>query len=245
MPEGLKNNKLKMNNMPEAERPYEKLKMFGAEKLSNAELLAIIIKTGTKTETALDLANKVLKMANTVEELRNLSIADLKKIDGIGDVKAIELLAVCELTKRMSSNNIMKTEINSPKDVYKMFEGEMKYRKSEEIKAVILNTKNYVVKVKNIAIGDVDRANVSIKMILSENIKLEEPRLILVHNHPSGNPNPSKSDVELTKRLYKAGKLLGIDVLDHIVIGNNDYKSIFAMQEFQDFLNQQNLWKLS
>lgn len=234
------NKKVKMNNLPEAERPYEKLKMFGAEKLSNAELLAIIIKTGTKTETALDLANKVLKMSNTLEELRDLSITDLKKIDGIGDVKAIELMAVCELTKRMTSNNIVKMQIKSPKDVYKMFEGEMRYRKNEEIKIIILNIKNYVVKVKDIAVGDVNRATVSIKMILSENIRLEEPKLILVHNHPSGNPAPSKGDLELTKKVYKAGNLLGVEVLDHIVIGNGGYKSIFSMQEFQKTLLDEN-----
>ena len=227
--------KLKMKELPEMERPYEKLKMFGPEKLSNAELLAIIIKTGTKTETALDLANKVLKLTNTLEELHNLSINDLKVIDGIGDVKATEIIAVCELTKRMLSyNNSAKVQIKSPEDVFKIFSYQMKFLKNEVIKAVILNTKNVIVKIQDVAVGDVNCSHVTMKMILSENIRLQEPKLILVHNHPSGNPEPSESDILLTDKLIEAGKILGIELLDHVVIGNGCYKSIFSINHFKN-----------
>ena len=225
--------KLKMKELPEMERPYEKLKMFGAERLSNAELLAIIIKTGTKTETALDLSNRVLQLTNTIEELHNLSINDLKKIEGIGDVKAIEIIAVCELSKRMTTcNNSIKTQIKSPKDIFQIFSYQMKFLKKEIIKVVVLNTKNVVVKVQDVAVGDVNCSHVTMKMILSENIRLQEPKLILVHNHPSGNSDPSESDILLTKKLIEASKILGVEVLDHIVIGNGCYKSIFSMCGF-------------
>ena len=223
--------KLKMKELPEMERPYEKLKMFGPEKLSNAELLAIIIKTGTKRETALDLSNKILKLTNTLGELRNLSIKDLTQIDGIGDVKAIEIIAICELTKRMSScNNNIKVQVKSPEDVFKIFSYQMRFLKNEVIKVVILNTKNIIVKIQDVAVGDVNCSHITMKMILSENIKLQEPKLILVHNHPSGNPEPSESDIKLTERLIQAGKVLGIELLDHIVIGNDCYKSIFSIR---------------
>lgn len=223
-------NKLKMKELPETQRPYEKLKMYGAEKLSNAELLAIIIKTGTKHETALDIANKVLKMTNTLDDLREMSIKDLTKIDGIGDVKAIEIMAVCELTKRMTnSNNVIKAQIKSPQDIYDLFCDELKYKKNEVIKVIVLNIKNYIVKVQDVAVGDTNCSYVTMKMILSENIKLQEPKLILVHNHPSGCAEPSNGDIELTKKLNDACKLLGVQLLDHVVIGNGSFKSIFSM----------------
>lgn len=222
---------LKMKDMPESERPYEKLKMYGAEKLSNAELLAIIIKTGTKDETSLDLAKRILRLYDNLNNLGNSSIEELKKINGIGEVKAIQILATCELTKRISkSSNTVRIKITSPKDVANLLMDEMKYEKQEIIKAIILDTKNFVVKIKDVVVGDTNCASVTQKQIFAENIKLQEPKLILVHNHPSGNSMPSKSDILFTEEIIKTSKILGIEFLDHIVIGNNEYKSIISLR---------------
>lgn len=220
---------LKMKELPEIERPYEKLKMYGAEKLSNAELLAIIIKCGTKEENSINIANRVLLLTQNLKDINNVSIVELMQIKGIGEVKAIQLKAMCELTNRMSQNNqTINIKIKNPKDAYKLLKEEMQFKKQETLKAVILNTKNTVIKVKDIVTGDSKSANVTIKQILAENIRLQAPKIIIAHNHPSGDPTPSKQDYMLTYNLIEACKLLGITLLDHIVIGDNNYVSIVS-----------------
>lgn len=220
---------LKMKELPETERPYEKLKMYGAEKLSNAELLAIIIKCGTKDENSIDIANRVLLLTENLNDIREVSIIDLVKIKGIGEVKAIQIKAMCELTSRMLQNNkSITTKITNSKDVAELLMEEMRNKKQETMKILILNTKNIVLKVMNIAVGDTSTAHISIKQILAENIRLQAPKLIIVHNHPSGDPTPSKSDYILTEKVNKACELFGIKLLDHIVIGENRYLSIVS-----------------
>ena len=223
---------LKMKDIPEAERPYEKLKLYGEEKLSNSELLAIIIKSGTKDENSIDIANRVILLTNNLQEIKYVSIQELTKIKGIGEVKAIQLKAMCELTSRMSKNNkdISKI-IKSPKDVADLLMEEMRYKKREEIKALILNSKNVVMKISDVAFGDSKSANVSIKQILRDNIRMQEPKIILVHNHPSGDPTPSNSDISFTRKLKEACDLMDIELLDHIILGNNIYKSIMSLLE--------------
>lgn len=223
---------LKMKQLPETERPYEKLKFYGADKLSNSELLAIIIKSGTKDENSIDVANRVLRITDNLCNIRNISIYDLTKIKGIGEVKAIQIKAMCELTSRISkNNNITNIVIKSTSDVADLLMEEMKYKKKEEIKAIILNSKNVVKKISNLVVGGTNSASITIRQILSENVKMEEPKIILVHNHPSGDPTPSKRDVDLTMKLAEACDLFGIKLLDHIIIGNNRYKSILSMLE--------------
>ena len=221
---------LKMKDLPESERPYEKLRLYGEEKLSNSELLAIIIKSGTKDENSIDIANRVLAMTDNLYEIKYVSIEELIKIKGIGYVKAIQLKAMCELTSRMSKNSRKINKIiKNPKEVAELLMEEMKYKKREEIKAIILNSKNMVVKISDVAYGDSKNANVSIKQILHDNIKMQEPKIILVHNHPSGDPTPSESDFNLTVKLMEACELMGIELLDHIVLGNNKYESIMSL----------------
>lgn len=220
---------LKMKDLPETERPYEKLKLYGPEKLSNAELLAIIIKCGTKDENSISIANRVLLLTENLNDINNISTTDLMQIKGIGEIKAIQLKAMCELTNRMSKNNLTTNiKIKSPKDAYELLNDEMKLKKQETMKALILNTKNIVIKVKDIITGNSRSASVSIKQILSENIRLQAPKIIIAHNHPSGDPTPSKQDYIITYNVIDACKLLGIELLDHIVIGNNTYVSIMS-----------------
>lgn len=223
-----------IKELPESERPYEKLQIYGADKLSNAELLAIIIKTGNKECTSVELANKVLSLGkkNNSNILRNMldySIEEFMKIKGIGKVKAIQLVAIGELAKRMSKPlNILNLKITSPKDVYNLLIDELRYEKRELIKVIILNTKNNILKIVDLGAGGTSFAVLEPKDILLEVIKVNAPKMILIHNHPSGNPTPSKQDLEVTKRLIECSKLLGIELLDHIVIGDGKYESIFS-----------------
>jgi len=216
-----------MKQLPEAERPYEKLKMYGEEKLSNAELLAIIIKCGTKDENSIDIANRVLLLTQNLKGIKDVSIVDLMQIKGIGEVKAIQLKALCEITSRMSkNNNSISRRIKRPKDIAEILMEEMSFKKQEVIKAVILNTKNEILRIKDVSLGDISSATVSVKNILAENIRMQAPKIIIAHNHPSGDSTPSEADYNITKKIIKACDLLGIELLDHLVIGNGNYTSI-------------------
>lgn len=218
-----------MKSMPMSERPYEKLMAYGEGALSNSELLAIIIKSGTKEKTALELARQVMQLGNDKNDLRflqEISINELMQIKGIGKVKAIELKAVGEITKRMSKPiNLEKICIKSKEDVANFFMQEMRYEKNEMLKLMLLNNKNIVQKVVNIANGKDNEVVFDVKQILSEPIKLQIPRIILVHNHPSGNSIPSDADFEATKRVKQSAEMMGIQLLDHIVIGDGEYSS--------------------
>lgn len=225
---------LKIKELPKSERPYEKLEKYGEKMLSNAELLAIIIKTGTKEENSIDIANRILLMSNSLKGLQNLSLTELENIKGIGKVKAIQLKSICELAKRMSKENDIMFQVKSPQDVAKIFFEEFKIEKQEIFKIIILNTKNYITKIIDFAKGKIDSINLDIKQILQEVIKQNADRIIIVHNHPSGDPTPSKADINFTKSLYKASEIIGIRLIDHIVIGFNKYESIFSRREFKD-----------
>lgn len=221
-----------IKKLPISERPYEKMQMYGSENLSNSELLAIIIKTGTNEKTSVELAQEILKLGsqnrNDLHFLQDLSIEEFMQIKGIGKVKAIQLKAVCELTKRMSRPiQNMNIKIRIPLDVAKLLMNELKFEKREKVKVLILNTKNILLKIVDVSYGGTNSAIIEPKDILAEPIKMGAPKIILVHNHPSGDPKPSVQDLNLTKTVYKAGEMLGIQLIDHIVIGNEQYESIF------------------
>ena len=211
------------------ERPYEKMELYGEKMLSNSELLAIIIQNGTKEHTAIDIANKILlKTNNNLRDLQDIPLAEFKSIQGIGKVKAIQLKAVCELTKRMSRPiNDTKIQIKNTKDIAELVMDELRLEKREIVKLILLNIKNVVIKIENISYGGTGSAQVTPKDIIAEAIKIGAPKMILVHNHPSGDPEPSFADFEITERIEKASKIMGIELLDHIVIGDGSYVSIF------------------
>ena len=229
--------KLKMKELPLSERPYEKLELYGPKVLSNAELLAIIIKSGTKEKTALDLAKEVLKLNDNNEKedlsfLQDISITEFMKIKGIGEIKSIQLLAVCELVRRINKPiNKENIKIKDSKDVAELLMNELKYEKREKVKLVLLNSKNTIIKIVDISYGGTNFAMIEPKEILNEAIKSGAPKMILVHNHPSGDVKPSKSDFNITDKIYEASELLGIKFLDHIIIGNNKFESILGAKE--------------
>ncbi len=183
--------KLKIKELPISERPYEKLELYGPEMLSNAELLAIIIKTGTKDENSVSIAQKILKLNNTTDKenlrfLCDISIEEFIKIKGIGRVKAIQLKAIGELTKRISRPiDKKKIKIKNTKDVANLLMPELRYEKREIAKVIILNNKNIVMRIINISFGGTNFASIAPKEVLAEAIKIGAQKIILVHNHPS------------------------------------------------------------
>lgn len=224
---------IKIKELPELERPYEKLEMYGENSLSNAELLGIIIKTGTKDETSVQIAQKLLNLNKTEENdlhfLQSLTIEELMQVKGIGRVKAIQIKAICELAIRMfKTNNYKKIVIKTPGDVARILMSELKFQKNEIVKVIILNNKNQIIRIKEIATGGTNFANVEIKDVLAEPLKLKATKIILVHNHPSGDSTPSKQDIIFTEKLYEITQIMGLELLDHIVIGNMNYTSIFS-----------------
>ena len=225
---------IKMKNLPVTERPYEKLEQYGEKNLTNAELLAIIIKSGTREETSVQLAQKILLLnenqdKNNLNFLREITIEELIKIKGIGKVKAIQIKATCELASRMNSiDNYKNITINKPSDVANILFEKMRFEKQEMLKVVILGNKNKLLKIKDIAKGCGNFVKASIKDVLNEAVKVQAMQIILVHNHPSWDVKPSKNDIEFTREVKKASAILGINLIDHIIIGGNSYISIFS-----------------
>lgn len=224
---------LKIKELPETERPYEKLELYGEKELSNAELLAIIIKNGTKEETSVQIAQRILKLNDDPQMgnlgfLKNIDLLQLMQIKGIGRVKAIQIKAMCEIAIRMSkSSNYKKIMIKSTEDIANLVLEEMRLKKEEVVKLFLLNTKNQILRIVDVAIGGTNFANVNIKGIVGQALKIQAPKIILVHNHPTGDSTPSKMDIQFTDKLYNAAKMFDIELLDHIVIGDNNYKSVF------------------
>lgn len=224
---------IKIKELPETERPYEKLELYGEKMLSNSELLAIIIKNGTKNFTAIDISNTILsKINNNLRELQDISLNELRMIPGIGNVKALQLRAVCELTKRIAAPvNDSRIKVKNTEEIAKIYMNELRFEKKEIVKLVMLNTKNFIIKAIDISIGGTSHAYIEPKDILYEAIKIGAPKIIIIHNHPSGDSEPSLSDYEITTRIEKASKIIGIQLLDHIVVGDGNYVSIFSKRE--------------
>ena len=223
---------LKMKELPTSERPYEKLEMYGAKRLSNSELLAIIIKSGTREETAVTIAQKVLnlnkeKNINDLRFLQNITIEELCKIKGIGKVKAIQIIAASEIAKRISQPiDVQNIKIKNSQDVADLLRNELRYETRKVAKIILLNTKNIIQKIIDISYGGTNFAMLEPKDVFHEAIKINAPRIIIVHNHPSGEPTPSNADIEVTKRLISSAKLLGLEILDHIIIAENGCESV-------------------
>lgn len=218
-------------SLPKCERPIEKFLYYGEKKLNIAELLAIIINTGTKEKSALEIAwnliNRYVDKYNGIRFLQEISIEELMKIDGIGIKKAIQLKTVGELTKRMMIPAMIdKICVKSSSDIANIFMQELRYEKQEVVKVILLNANNTIKKVVDIASGNANKVTFDIKQILSEPIKLEVPKIILIHNHPSGNTEPSNEDIMVTERIKNAASIMGIEFVDHIIIGDGEYKSI-------------------
>lgn len=217
-----------IKDLPEEERPREKLYKYGPKSLSNAELLAIIIRTGSPQSTAIELSQKLLAgKEEGIAFLSNANLNDITKINGIGKCKAAQILAAVELGKRVVSGAYKdKLKVTSPSDVANILMVDMIHLKKEHFKIIMLDTKNQIIGIENISIGSLNSSIVHPREVYKEAISKSSASIILVHNHPSGDPTPSKEDIAITRRLYDCGEILGIKVLDHIIIGNNKYVSL-------------------
>lgn len=223
-----------MKEIREENRPYEKCTHYGAEQLTDIELLAVLLRTGTKGMSALDLAREILT-SNSGEEsllsIHELTLNRLKKMKGIGKVKAVQILCLSELAKRLSKASAKDAVIlENPSSIVDYFKEEMRHQKQEHMKLLMLDTKSKLIGEKDISKGTVNAALITPRELFIEALANGAVYIILLHNHPSGDPTPSKNDIMLTQRVKEAGEIVGIHLLDHIVIGNNCYVSLMESE---------------
>lgn len=222
--------RMTMKDLPDSDKPYEKLEHFGATMLSDAELLAIVLRTGSKKERAVELAQRILsadELTPGLVGLTSLSLKDLQQIKGIGKVKSVQIKAILELSKRIAKNEALsKVKITSPSSVAAVYMEEMRYLKQENFKLIFLDTKNQIISDKILTIGSVNASIVNPRDVFVEALNHEAVNIIMIHNHPSGDPTPSMEDINITKRLISCGNIIGVNVLDHIIIGDGRYISL-------------------
>lgn len=217
---------MKIKDFPTNEKPREKLIKFGPSFLTNSELLAIILRTGCQKEDVLSLSNKLFNKYN-LKSMSSLQISVLKKELGIGDAKACQIVSCFELGKRLSSFNEKSAPIiKSAKILADLFIPEMGCLQKEEFRVVYLDTRMKLIKSETIFVGSLNESLVHPRDIFKRALEENSAAIIIMHNHPSGNSEPSSYDIETTKSLIQAGELLGISVLDHIIIGFNEYTSL-------------------
>lgn len=224
---------LAIKDMPESMRPRERLIAGGEHSLSDTELLAIIIGNGTAQVSALDLAQHILAQHGSLRYLKEASLEELMEHRGIGPAKAVNIKAAIEIGRRISLDIRNKMSIKSPEDVKNMVMEDMRYLDREYFRVLYLDRKGGVLSMENVSIGGLHSALVHPREVFKPAIKKSAASVILVHNHPSGDPSPSREDLELTTNLIKAGKFLGIEVLDHIVIGESNYCTMRGQQLIQ------------
>ncbi len=222
--------RITMKDIPEDDRPYEKCLKCGPEGLSDAELLSIIIRTGSKEDNSLGLAQKILALNYPKEGilgLLHLSLPELMQIKGIGRVKGAQLLCIGELSRRIWKKAALEDVVSftNPVDIMNYYVEDLRHKEQEQIRIMLLNTKGALIRDVLISQGTVNSSVVSPREIFLEALKYHAVNLILVHNHPSGDPAPSQEDIQLTRRVKEAGELIGIRLLDHIIIGDNSYIS--------------------
>ncbi len=218
-----------MKELPVSERPYEKVETEGVERLSDKELLTALIRTGTKTERADQVALGILDFCGIdgLQALWNLSMEELKKLPGIGRVKAIQLVCVCELARRMArGKRLFGARVSSPEDVISYYNMQLKYQQKECLVLIVLDVRNRILADELLSLGTLNTSIADPREIYLTALKKNGAAVILLHNHPSGDPTPSREDILTTKRISEAGFLLGIPLKDHIILGQNSYISM-------------------
>ncbi|WP_062110292.1 RadC family protein [Bacillus niameyensis] len=216
-----------IRDFPVDERPRERLIKNGPESLSNHELLAILLRTGSKSESVIQLANRLLTHFDGLTGLKDAVVEELTSIKGIGQAKAVQIVASVELGRRISNltfNN--RFIIRSPEDGANYVMNDMRFLSQEHFVCLYLNTKNQVIHRQTVFIGSLNASIVHPREVFKEAFRRSAASIICFHNHPSGNPTPSREDIEVTQRLVECGKMLGIEVLDHLIIGDKKYVSM-------------------
>ncbi|SIT83143.1 RadC family protein [Edaphobacillus lindanitolerans] len=217
----------KISELHIADRPRERLLRQGAESLSNQELIAILLRSGTRSESVLQIANRVIGFYDKIQDLQHATVEEMTSVKGVGEAKAVQLLAAVELGKRLArkqSND--RYVIRSPEDAAAYLMPDMASLTQEHFVALFLNVKNEVLHKSTIFIGSLNSSIVHPREVFREAVKRSAASIICAHNHPSGNPAPSPEDIEVTKRLAEAGRIVGIDLLDHLIIGDHQFLSL-------------------
>lgn len=218
---------LAIRDLPTEERPRERLLSHGPDALSTSELLAIILRTGHRGESALGLAERLVASFGSLRHLAEATVEQLSQIKGMGPVKAVEVKAAIELGKRLFAfSPETRPAIRSPADVAHLAMSELRHQTREQFKALLLDTKNQVVRIVTVSVGSLNESIVHPRELYREAIRHSAAAVVVVHNHPSGDPTPSPEDVEVTVRLRDAGRVIGIDLLDHVIIGDGCWVSL-------------------
>ncbi len=218
--------KMMVRDYPLEERPRERMINDGAEKLSNSELIAILLRTGTKDESVLELSSRILHELGSIRRLTEATVEELTKIKGIGKAKAVQLKAGIELGRRVARKQAALFTIRSPEDAADYLIQLLQLDQQEKFHVLYLNTKNQIVAEKTIFVGSLNASIVHPREVFKEAVKQSAASIIVAHNHPSGDPTPSREDIAVTKRLIEAGQMIGIECLDHLIVGDDCYISL-------------------
>ena len=220
-----------MKELPKEQRPYEKCRQYGAKQLTNQELLAVILRSGTTDCTSIELADKIYSLHPVhkgIASLPYLTYESLIKIKGIGPVKAVQILCIAELSKRITTSRAKeRLSFTTPGTIADYYMESMRHLTKEQLIVILLDNKNRFIRDCILSIGTINASLISPREIFLEAFHYEAVNIILVHNHPSGDSTPSKEDIYVTRKIAKAGKLLGIQLLDHIILGEHQYTSLF------------------
>ncbi len=220
-------SRLTIKDLPLEERPRERLIHNGPEHLAAAELIAIILRTGSANRTAINVAEELIATYKDLRGLAKASVAEIASCYGIGPAKAVQLKAAFELGRRvLTSNPVLQPAIRNPQDIFDLLKASFQDLDREHFKVVHLNTKNQVLRIETTAIGILSSSPVHPREVFKEAVKMSSAGVVLAHNHPSGDPTPSNDDLLLTSRLKEAGEILGISVIDHVIFGDNRYVSL-------------------
>lgn len=216
-----------LRDIPLEERPRERMIQYGAGVLSNSELLAILLRTGTRHESAIHMAQRILVGTGGIRGLIDFSLEELTKLNGIGPAKAVQLKAGIELGQRLAKARLPDTgNIRNPRNVAEMVMEQLRYLQKEHFVCLFLNTKNHIIAQETLSIGSLNASIVHPREVFRAAIKCGSASMICIHNHPSGDPTPSPEDISMTRRLCEVGEIVGIDVLDHIIIGDGEFISL-------------------
>lgn len=219
--------KRKLSEDQQMDMPRERLEMYGAGTLSPAELVAIILNTGTQGESVFALSQRILEEHKGLSGLMRLDHSDLAEIHGIGPAKAAKLKAALEMGRRLTTiTDDDRDRIATPEDINRIYGVEMAYLPTEQLRVVLLNTKHHVMSSVTVTHGSINAATVRMAEVFTPAVKRNAPYLVLVHNHPSGDPTPSAADVRFTEEAIRAGAMLDIGVVDHVIIGQGRHQSL-------------------
>lgn len=216
-----------LRDMPESERPRERLMQVGAQAVSTSELMAIILRTGSGRENVLRLAERILAQFGDLAGISRATLPELQQVKGVGPAKAVEIKAALELGRRLTAlTPEERPRVTAPADAANLLMSEMSLLEQEHLRVLLLDTRNHVLKIPTVYIGSLNMSVVRIAELFRPAIRENAAAIIVAHNHPSGDPSPSAEDVRVTREIVKAGKLLNIELLDHIVIGRQRFVSL-------------------